>query len=402
MRIVQISGALAGAQKTIEENIHSFLSEKGHESRIFYMYGNSSMDCEVCYTNKFEDIFTRGVRKYISKNSHVSILQTMRLIKYIEEYNPDLVHLHVLHHGYVDYEMLFEYLAKKQYPIVYTMHDMWAITGGCYHYTTLNCDKFTNGCMKCESLHLDVDRKNTARELKIKQKLISKLNNLQIVTVSDWVKKELLKSYLASYPIHVIPNGAAMPHFDLDESKRHKNQDSKIYLISVAASWSKQKGIDIIFDLARMLDNRYVINLVGEASREIIELAPSNVHFYGYIKDKKELLMLYRDADLHFSASKEETFGMTFIESAIMGCRSVGFGCTAIEETLKKVNGVIVDIFSAEAFKEAIYRTIEQKMNHLSRLEVDEIKNSFSINKMAESYYQLYQTTLDCYPNNGG
>ena len=103
----------------------------------------------------------------------------------------------------------------------------------------------------------------------------------------------------------------------------------------------------------------------------------------------------YREADLHFSASLEETYGMTFIEAALMGCRSVGYASTAIKDTLISVHGVVVEHLTVEALHKAILSTIDHHMNSLSILEVEEIRQRVSLTKMAEDYLKLYEKIVN-------
>lgn len=340
---------------------------------------------------------TRGLRKYIGKNTHFSILQTLRLIQYIERSKPDLIHLHVLHHGCTDYELLFQYLVRKGYPVIYTLHDMWTFTGGCYHYTTVNCHQFEEGCRNCPARanQLDVNYRSTAREFLNKRTLLAQLANLQIVAVSNWVKEEAQKSFLSKYPIHVIANGVEIPDESYSNVACEKTDNDKIRLISVAASWNQRKGIDIIFKLAGRLDERFEIYLIGNAPNELRDAAPKNIHFLGYCKDKMELYRHYREADLHFSASQEETYGMTFVEAALMGCRSVGYASTAIKDTLISVHGVVVEHLTVEALHKAILSTIDHHMNSLSISEVEEIRQRVSLTKMAEDYLKLYEKIVN-------
>lgn len=392
MRIVQISGALAGAQKIIEEAIHVCALEQGHESCVLYACGTPSMEKEICYESRIENLLTRGLRKYVAKHPHFSLLQTLRLIWKIERFTPDVVHLHVLHHGYTDFPVLMKYLAKRKIPVVYTMHDMWAFTGGCYHYTGLSCTEYQSGCTNCpaKKSDLDVAKCLVAKSYAAKEKLLSRLEKLHIVTVSQWVKQELSGSFLAEYPISVIPNGVSADGIRKSEAAGSAQNDGKVHLLSVAASWTERKGIQLLLDLAETLGDHYEIWLVGSASEEVRKKAPKNIVFMGYCNDKSKLFDYYRDCDLYVSASQEETFGMTFVEAAYVGTRSVGYAGTAIGDTLKSVYGVAVEKYSAEAFADAIENILSQDCVKLTGEQVTEIQSRCSVEAMAQTYMDLY------------
>ena len=78
----------------------------------------------------------QAIRRISKGRINFNILQTLIAINYIRKVQPDIVQVHVIHHGFFDYNLLFAYLAKINVPVVFTLHDMWAITGGCYHLLT--------------------------------------------------------------------------------------------------------------------------------------------------------------------------------------------------------------------------------------------------------------------------
>lgn len=394
MKIVQISGALNGAQKIIEEAIHHRAIEQGHESYIFYACGRSDELGIIKYENRFENFVTRALRKYVGKRSCYSALQTRRLIRKLERIHPDIIHLHVLHHGYTDYTMLFKYLVKARFPVVYTMHDMWAFTGGCYHFHCLNCSEFRTGCKNCQCTPslLDTILTNVTEAWKKKKELLEKVKNLNIVAVSAWVAEEVKHGFLAQFPISVIPNGTLQDN--KDTPPHNCDPDDKLQIICVAASWTKEKGIDILVKLAELLSDEAELLLVGGVTDEILSEAPPNIRFYGYCSDREKLFDLYRMATIHVSASLEETYGMTFVEAALAGTRSVGFASTAIEETLQGVYGVGVKEFTAYALRDAILTMKQEKKGKLSMKEIECVADRYSTTTMADKYLILYEKIM--------
>lgn len=395
MRIIQIGSTLTGAQKEIEEAIHCSAIAHGDESLILFACGMPSMPCELCYESKVENLITRGLRKYVTKSSHCSVLQTIRLIRHIKRFKPDIVHLHILHHGYTDYELLLRYLGKLKIPVVYTMHDMWAFTGGCYHYSEVKCNGYKKGCDNCpaEKSDLDVERNKTSQSYYKKKRLLKTMDRLYIVTVSNWVKQELQESFFADYPITVISNGMKYDtNFDCLKKIKSKKYKS---LLSVATSWTLRKGIYLLMELAQELGPEYRIKLIGSVSEEIKKRAPSNISFLGYCNNRRELFQYYNESDLYVSASQEETFGMTFVEAAFMGTRSVGYNSTAISETLAMVHGNTVDEYSAKAFASAIRELFMRKNLKLSEKQVAEVRRQFSSERMSDDYLNLYSRILN-------
>lgn len=396
MKIVQIGGFLYGAQKTIEEGIHKHLCELGHQSYIFFEYGNANDIFEKCYETKIENIVTRGLRKVFGKDARFARIQTKRLIKKIKRINPDIIHLHVIHDGCVDYVYLFKYLIKYKWPVVYTMHDLWAITGGCYHYTQSQCVGYLNSCVNCQlsEKKLDCKRIGVAKAYYDKRRYLLQLKKYATVCVSQWVQEEVQKSFLAEKPFCVIHNG--INRIDIEAIKKYKSPErkKKYRLISVANTWDETKGISNLFDLADKLNEYCEILLIGDIGEEYIKKCPTNILLYGYCNDKNHLLRLIQDADLNISLSLEETFGMTFVEAAIVGTKSIGFNCTAINEILSLTKGITVNEISVDAMANAILNTLLHGENKLSDDDIVRVTEYFDIRRMAQEYNLVYETVL--------
>ncbi len=84
----------------------------------------------------------------------------------------------------------------SEIPLVWSLHDMNPITGGCHH--ALDCDKFTSHCANCPSLKKSGDRDQSWQNFEIKAKLYQKLN-LHFVGNSNWTTEQAQKSILGKY-----------------------------------------------------------------------------------------------------------------------------------------------------------------------------------------------------------
>lgn len=74
---------------------------------------------------------------------------TDRLVRQIEGICPNIIHLHNIHDHYLNYPILFKYLASLNTPIVWTQHDCWAFTGGCMYFDMMNCNEWKSDCKSC-------------------------------------------------------------------------------------------------------------------------------------------------------------------------------------------------------------------------------------------------------------
>ena len=76
---------------------------------------------------------------------------TRKFLAWAEEYNPDLLWLHNIHGYYINIEMLFAWIkTRPQMQVKWTLHDCWAFTGHCSHFTFVKCDKWKTHCRNCE------------------------------------------------------------------------------------------------------------------------------------------------------------------------------------------------------------------------------------------------------------
>ena len=394
MKILQIGATFVGAQKKIEYSIHHYCKSLGHNSNILYAIGESDDPNIVCYENKLLDLIRRGARKVLGKHSCFAVLSTLNLMRKVKRSNPDLVHIHVIHHGYLYYELLLRFLAKRKIPVVFTAHDMWFFTGGCYYYSVVGCDGFLKGCYNCpkSASELDCPRAFTARKLKKKLRLFSKIDNISFVSVSPWVYSEMRKSKLSGYPQYMIMNSCS--NIEYTPFRYEKNE--RFTIIGVAANWDERKGLRRYYELAAALHDSCDVILVGNVNQELKAEAPDNVMFYGYTGSTMELYDLYSKCDLHVSMSFEETFGLTFAEAALAGIKSLGYNSTAIPGVLEKTHGFIVDPCTVDAAVDIIKKLIPNRNACvITEEEYIEIKEYFSAERMSLEYYRVYEDMLD-------
>ena len=120
----------------------------------------------------------------------------------IKELEPDIVHLHWLNKGFIRLESLRK-LKKK--PIVWTLHDSWAFTGGCH--VPYNCLRYEGKCGICPKLKSKVERDPSRWVWSRKRRVYSELD-LTVVTPSRWLGDCAMKSSLfKNTRVEVIPNG---------------------------------------------------------------------------------------------------------------------------------------------------------------------------------------------------
>lgn len=146
---------------------------------------------------------------------------TRRLIARLEEWAPDVIHLHNLHGYYIDSRLLFDYIRCSGCRVVWTLHDCWSLTGHCARFTAIGCNGWESGCERCG--HIGeyprcVTKGRPAWNFALKRLTFSGVERLRIVTPSQWLGGLVKRSYLGDYEMTVIPNGV-----DLDRFKPREN-----------------------------------------------------------------------------------------------------------------------------------------------------------------------------------
>lgn len=369
--------------------------KSGYESIVLFQHGDNEDEIAQKYENKFQNILRRVLNKLLGNKSSHARSGTKKIVRKIKKEKPDIIHLHTLHHGILDYEYLFKFLAQYNKPVVYTMHDCWLFTGGCYHYTELGCEQYKNGCVNCEKNgynQLDCKRSQVEKNWRIKRKLLTDISNIYFVGVSEWLCGQVRGSYLCQKKIICIPNSVNQIFLEADATDVSDNKNDKYTIIGVASHWSEKKGLSRFFELAERLDkDKYRIVLVGQKTLESIKI-PEIITMYGPTKDAQELLQLYKQATVFVNMSYEETFGLVTVEAACVGLPVVAFDSTANTEVINKVGGYLIPTEHIDMMVETVKKICENKLTN--RSSVDEICDYYSSKRMVEDYTKLYDRVL--------
>lgn len=127
----------------------------------------------------------------------------------------DVIHLHWINKGFISLAGL-EDLLKLNKRVVWTCHDMWPFTGGCYH--PRGCDHFQAECGNCHYLKSPAEEDLSRRVFSAKQEIYKAYgDHLQFVTPSKWLKDQALKSGALTSQlrdsIQVVPNPIDTDYF---------------------------------------------------------------------------------------------------------------------------------------------------------------------------------------------
>ena len=295
-----------GSTGEIVYNLYKYLNKKNVEVCVCYGRGALTRENNVYkFGLDLETIIHCILTRLTGYTGCFSAISTYRLIKQIEDFNPDVVHIHELHAYFVNIKPLLKYLAKKKVKVIHTLHCEFSYTGKCGH--SLECEKWKNLCFDCPYVKeypasLFFDR---TKEMYLQKKqLFDSINNLIIVTPSKWLADRAKQSFMCNKRIITIPNGIDTSifyeHTNVKELKYKLGIKEEKVILSVAPNiMSDQKGGKYIIALSDYFKNEN-IRFVLIGSDNVMQTTTEHVQIIGRIQDKNLLSEYYSIADAFF------------------------------------------------------------------------------------------------------
>lgn len=385
-----------GSTGRIAEQIGICAQEHGWDSYIaFGRDYNPSQNHLIRVGSKCDVYLHYAQNRLLDREGLASVGATKALLADIDRIQPDVIHLHNIHDHWLNYPLLFEYLAKADIPVVWTQHDLWATTGHCA-FSSEGCDKWKTCCYDCPAIpRFCFD--NSKRNYEQKKDTFTSIKDMTIVPVSDWLGTQVQQSYLKDYPMKVIKNGVDINVFKpyVGHILEEHDLSGKHILLGVAAVWNDRKGFDDYLKLAAKLPKNYFIVLVGVTSAQQ-KLLPGNIIGIGRTQSQQELAQLYSMADILLSLSTGETFGMTMAEAYACGTPCIVYDNTAQPEIVIPETGRVVKTGDISAIADTVITMID---SHFKQLHSADCRKRalelYDKNKSFEHYIRLYEEILN-------
>jgi glycosyltransferase involved in cell wall biosynthesis len=320
------------------------------------------------------------------------------IVEQIDSIQPDIVHLHWICGGM----MRIEDISKIRYPIVWSLHDNWAFTGGCH--IKWDCDRYMHGCGNCPRLgsHKDVDL--SSRIYGRKERTFSKIDNLTVVGVSRWVENLSQNSSLLGSRTHInIPNPIDTNIFKVFK-KEHAQElwnlpkDKKLIMFGAMNRDDINKGFDKLVDTLLMLDRDDIELVIYGSSRpkEPIDLG-FKMHYLGRLHDDISLVTLYSAVDVVVVPSLQENLSNTIMESLACATPVVAFdigGNGDLVDHLK--SGYLAKPFDSSDLRDGIEWVLESKdYDQICNFARDKVLEEFDSKIVANRYMRLYEDILN-------
>ena len=286
--------------------------------------------------------------RLFARHGFYSVAATKRLLAFMDEIKPDIVHLHNIHGYYVNCRMLFDYIKRHHLPVIWTLHDCWAFTGWCAYFDYSGCNKWKTHCEHCPSKNdypkaWISPRANSNFDLK--RKTFCGVDSLTLVTPSKWLAQLTRESFLKDYPVKVINNGVDTSVFKPTKTavKKDLGIEGKKMILAVAGGLAKRKGRDYLLQIPALLNENEILVVLGIRGHQKSLLPKDRCFGIPYTNSVEELAALYSAADVFINTTLEDNFPTTNIEALACGTPVITFNTGGSVEAVLDEEQVMID-----------------------------------------------------------
>lgn len=401
MRIMLINSVCNwGSTGKIAYDLYKKIIADGHEAMVCYGRGDVINETGIVkFGIDAETYLHAALTRLTGKNGCFSFFSTKRLIREIERFRPDVVHIHELHAYFVNTTPLLRYLKQKKIKVVWTFHCEYMYTGKCGH--AYECEGWLHGCGQCPAVRdypksLFFDR--TKKMFRVKKQLLSDMKFI-IASPSQWLADRAKRSFLGGNPIFVVRNGIDTDDVfhrrsaeDAEGLKASFGLTGKRIVLSVAPDiMNEKKGGQKVLEISRTFTDDKDLHFVLIGAAE--DAHPyDNVTILKRTKNQNELALWYSAADLFLICSKRENFPTTCLEAFCCGTPVVGIDEGGTKETVPQPYGKFCK-GSKEELASAVREMLKASFDHgeIASMGVER----YSRQTMYSEYKKLYEKAFN-------
>jgi glycosyltransferase involved in cell wall biosynthesis len=253
----------------------------------------------------------------------------------------DVVHFHGLHSGFLSYLSLPALTRRK--PTVFTLHDLWALTGHCA--SPRDCERWRIGCGQCPypDTHPAIQRDATSIEWRLKKWAYSR-SRLTIIALNQRHAEYARRGLLGCFPVHCIPNGIDTDLFRPQDRTRCRSalgiaHDRHVVMFAALVLDQFNKGGDLLVaalnHLPEPVRRNVTLLLVGRNGATIRGAIDIPSVDLGSIEQPETMAMAYSAADLFVSPTRAETFSLVLAEAMACGTPLVAFNVGGVSALVR-------------------------------------------------------------------
>src|SRR5690625_1365744 len=403
MKVLQINSVIDyGSTGRIARDLYDYLESKGHECVIAFGRGESTPGYNTIKIGSNLDQLAHGMYSRLTdRHGFGSKVATKKFIDQIDKYQPDIIQLHNIHGYYINIKILFEYLSQKNIPVVWLLHDQWAVSGHSAYFE-LNTDgtlptKLSNRQMLTE-YPKTVGFSQFERNLKDKEVLFTSVKNMIIITPSNWLTNMMQTTFLNKYDIKTIYNGVDTEVFRVDNSntrmlKKKWNATDKTIILGVASVWDERKGLKDFVELSKLLpDKQFQIVLVGIDDRTKFKL-PDNIITIERTNSVDELRDIYNASDIFVNPTYFDNFPTVNIESMACGTPVITYDTGGSSESIDNNTGSIINQGDIDSLLNEI-KNWNKKTSYIAESCRNRILKFYTKEISNGQYLQLYKNLV--------
>ena len=348
MRVVHLStNEQAGGAARAAHGLHAALREAGVDSRMLVLERQSD-DASVATVAR--DPLDEGAWRTIDERwiaaNRTAVSNTMfssgglgaDISAHPSIAEAHLVNLHWIA-GLASVESVAALLALGK-PVVWTLHDEWAYTGGC-HYAS-GCPAWRTGCARCPQLAED-PHGLVAWQFAGKRAAYGPqaTGNLVVATPSRWLSSRAGESaLLAGRRIETIPYGVDLATFSPEgrEAGRRRlglAEGEAALLFSADAAGERRKGFAELVAALGALEGRASsaprLVVLGDAGQVAL---PAGAIATGRLADRVALAEVVAASDLYVLPSLEDNLPNGILEAMAAGTACVAFDAGGVPDML--------------------------------------------------------------------
>ena len=398
MKLIQINACYGyGSTGIIVRDLQNICICNGIECVVAFPYSKGEVSGGYKMGNLISNKLHAVLARISGKQGYFSTLSTRRFLSFLEQYKPDIIHIHNLHGCYINLPMLLKYAAKRKITVVATLHDCWFYTGGCSHYTSVECDKWLKECGKCPRRYQETAAylwDDSSQILADRKKLFGSIANLVGVGVSNWIAEEAHKTVFKNAKCLTIYNGIDTEYFHPVESDFRKkyNLEGKKIILAPANKWFMAINRETFdFFASRLTDDMRMV-FIGTGCDES-RLTDKMINI-GFVSSREAIREIYSAADVMVNCTREESLSLLNVEVQACGTPIITYSNTGVKETVDGKCGFAVENGNSEAMWSMAADVLLKGKKCFEGDCISWTKHTFDRNQNYIKYIELYRNLI--------
>jgi glycosyltransferase involved in cell wall biosynthesis len=327
-------------------------------------------------------------------------LNNITLSEHLRKKKWELINLHNVHDG-----VSFGLLSKlpKRLPVVWTLHDMWPLTGYCcYSYS---CGKYEDGCTgECPQAHLwGRMSKSPENGWLARQSFYRRnLKRLHFVSPSRWLAGCARARLHEEVSVSVIPYGVPLDVFKPARDKRAVRLalglplEGSIVLCGAQNIDDARKGTRYLMQAIEMLNKRRreAVTVVAFGNAPKGSGLPADWIHTGTIRDEALLNLYYSSADVFVLPSLADNLPNTLIEATAAGTPCVTSDVGGCPDIVREgETGFVAKQQDAEDLAQCIEKVLEMDNERWRQMSVTCRRVAvaeYDVKLQAQRYLELF------------